>query len=301
MQQTKSTLITHPFDAVVFGGRGDLAKRKLLPALYHLDLENRLPPDGRIIAASRGATSAEDYRALVHDACLTYLPKGQFDEVAWARFSARLDYVALDAADGAGYRLLNQAFSGREDVVRCFYLATAPELFVPIANNLAAAKLITPVTRLVLEKPLGKDLVSAHAINAAIGQSFSEHQIYRIDHYLGKETVQNLMVLRFGNTIFEPLWSREHVDHVQITVAEDIGVEGRGKFYEAVGITRDIVQNHALQILSLEVLDDDLSAVARSILELDLRPEVFPHPVFEVPDPGRLRNDDLHRFGPLRG
>jgi glucose-6-phosphate 1-dehydrogenase len=271
MQHQKSTLITHPFDAVVFGGRGDLAKRKLLPALYHLDLENRLPPDGRIIAASRGEMSAEAYRALVREACLTYLPKGQFDEAAWARFSARLDYVALDAADAAGYRLLNQAFANRDDVVRCFYLATAPELFVPIARNLATAKLITPVTRLVLEKPLGKDLASAHAINSAIGESFTEHQIYRIDHYLGKETVQNLMVLRFANGLFEPLWNRTFIDHVQITVSEAVGVGGRWGYYDKAGALRDMVQNHLLQLLCLTAMEPPIALDADAVRDEKLK------------------------------
>jgi glucose-6-phosphate 1-dehydrogenase len=220
MQQTIKTLMVQPFDAVVFGGRGDLAKRKLLPALYHLDLENRLPPDGRIIAVSRGEMSRDAYRSLVRESCIAHLPEGQFDEEAWARFGSRLDYVELDAASSAGYGRLAQALDGRDGVVRCFYLATAPDLFGPIAANLAVARLITPVTRLVLEKPLGKDLASAQAINAAIAAGFSEQQIYRIDHYLGKETVQNLMVLRFANGLFEPLWNRTFVDHVKITVAE---------------------------------------------------------------------------------
>jgi glucose-6-phosphate 1-dehydrogenase len=259
MQQTKTTLITHPFDAVVFGGRGDLAKRKLLPALYHLDRENRLPPDGRIIAVSRAAMSREAYRKLVHESCVTHLPAGQFDDETWARFSSRLDYIELDAADSAGYGVLAAALAGRDAVVRCFYLATAPELFGPIATHLAAAALVTPVTRLVLEKPLGKDLASAHAINAAIGASFSEQQIFRIDHYLGKETVQNLMVLRFANGLFEPLWNRTFIDHVQITVAETVGVGGRWNYYDQAGALRDMVQNHMLQLLCLTAMEPPIA------------------------------------------
>ena len=271
MQQTRSTLITHPFDAVVFGGRGDLAKRKLLPALYHLDLENRLPPDGRIIAASRGEMSDADYYALERDKYINQIKDGQLEEAAWARFAARLSYVALDAADAAGYARLGAAFDGRREVVRCFYLATAPDLFVPIANNLAAAGLITPVTRLVLEKPLGKDLASAHAINAAIGRSFAEQQIYRIDHYLGKETVQNLMVLRFANGLFEPLWNRTFIDHVQITVAESVGVGGRWGYYDKAGALRDMVQNHLLQLLCLAAMEPPIALDADAVRDEKLK------------------------------
>ena len=259
MPQTKATLITHPFDMVVFGGRGDLAKRKLLPALYHLDHENRLPQDGRIIAVSRGAMSRDAYRELVREACATQLPAGQFDEETWGRFSSRLDYVELDATATAAYGALSDALAGREATVRCFYLATAPELFCPIASSLAAVGLVTPVTRLVLEKPLGKDLASAQAINAAIGASFSEQQIFRIDHYLGKETVQNLMVLRFANGLFEPLWNRTFVDHVQITVAETVGVGGRWNYYDQAGALRDMVQNHMLQLLCLTAMEPPIA------------------------------------------
>jgi len=263
--QTKTTLITHPFDMIVFGGRGDLAKRKLLPALYHLDHENRLPQDGRIIAVSRGAMSRDAYRQLVREACATQLPAGQFDEETWRRFSERLDYVELDATATAAYGALSDALAGREATVRCFYLATAPELFCPIASSLAAAGLVTPVTRMVLEKPLGKDLASAQAINAAIGASFSEQQIFRIDHYLGKETVQNILTFRFSNALFERVWNREAVDHVQITFSEKLGVGGRGGFYEEAGALRDVVQNHLLQVLALIAMEPPVTLEAESI------------------------------------
>ncbi len=259
MPQGKTALMMQPFDMVVFGGRGDLAKRKLLPALYHLDHENRLPQDGRIIAVSRGSMSRDDYRELVREACATELPTGQFDDETWQRFSARLDYVEVDATDAAAFGALRAALAGRDATVRCFYLATAPELFGPIASNLAGAGLVTPVTRLVLEKPLGKDLASAKAINAAIGASFSEQQIFRIDHYLGKETVQNLMVLRFANGLFEPLWNRTFVDHVQITVAETVGVGGRWGYYDQAGALRDMVQNHMLQLLCLTAMEPPIT------------------------------------------
>jgi glucose-6-phosphate 1-dehydrogenase len=271
MQPPKPTLIPHPFDIVVFGGRGDLAKRKLLPALYHLDLENRLHPDGRIIAASRGAMTQDAYRDLVRESCMTHLPSGQFDAATWARFAARLDYVELDATDSAGYQHLREALFGRDGIVRCFYLATAPELFGPIASHLATAELITAVTRVVLEKPLGKDLASAHAINAAIGANFAEQQIYRIDHYLGKETVQNLMVLRFANGLFEPLWNRTHIDHVQITVAEAVGVGGRWGYYDQAGALRDMVQNHILQLLCLTAMEPPITLVDDAVRDEKLK------------------------------
>ena len=203
--------------------------------------------------------SRDAYRQLVREACATQLPAPQFDEETWQRFSARLDYVELDATEAAAYGALSGALAGRDATVRCFYLATAPELFGPIASNLAAAGLVTPVTRLVLEKPLGKDLASAQAINAAIGASFSEQQIFRIDHYLGKETVQNLMVLRFANGLFEPLWNRTFVDHVQITVAETVGVGGRWSYYDQAGALRDMVQNHMLQLLCLTAMEPPIT------------------------------------------
>ncbi|HEV8390643.1 MAG TPA: glucose-6-phosphate dehydrogenase, partial [Dongiaceae bacterium] len=224
----RTTLITEPFDMVVFGGRGDLAKRKLLPALYELDRDNRLPPDGRIIAVSRGQMSQDEFINLVEASCVEFVTKGKpLDPDIWARFSKRLSYAGMDASKPDGYGPLISAFKDRDSVVRVFYLATAPDLFGPTAASLGHNNLVTPLTRLVLEKPLGHDLASSRAINAAVGGVFAERQIYRIDHYLGKETVQNLMVLRFANSLFEPLWNRTHIDHVQITVAETVGVGGR--------------------------------------------------------------------------
>ena len=184
----RTTLITEPFDMVVFGGRGDLARRKLLPALYELDRDNRLPPDGRIIAVSRGDMAAADFQNLVEESCREFSAKGQpLDPEVWARFSRRLGYVGLDATRQDGYAGLVAALKDRQAVIRVFYLATAPNLFGPIAANLGANGLVTPQTRLVLEKPLGHDLASSQAINRAVGEVFAERQIYRIDHYLGKE------------------------------------------------------------------------------------------------------------------
>lgn len=262
---SRPTLITHPFDIVVFGGRGDLAKRKLLPALFQLDRENRLPEDGRIIGASRGAMDDEAFRAMVEQACHDFLPAKAFDTATWARFVKRLHYVGMDATAPDDYAALKQLLAERGQVARVFYLATAPDLFGPITRSLETAHLITPVTRLVLEKPLGHDLETSHEINAEVGQMVSEHQIYRIDHYLGKETVQNLMVLRFANSLFEPLWNRTYIDHVQITVAESVGVSGRWGYYDGAGALRDMVQNHLLQLLCLTAMEPPISLEANAI------------------------------------
>ena len=244
-----------PFDLIIFGGTGDLAMRKLLPALYHRDRDGQLTADSRIIAASRGALSAEDYLAMVEAALRANLAAGEFDDEHWQQFSQRLHYAQADAFEHTGWDDLVEVLAGREDRVRVAYLATAPSLFGPLANGLKTNKLITESSRIVLEKPLGRDLESAREINNAVGECFRENQIYRIDHYLGKETVQNLLALRFGNSLFEPLWRRSAIDHVQITVAEDLGVGGRVEFYDGVGALRDMVQNHLLQLVCLFAME----------------------------------------------
>src|SRR5262249_54366605 len=255
LHSTRPPLITYPFDMIVFGGRGDLARRKLMPALYHLDREDRLPADGRIIAVSRGNMTVEQFRGLMRDACAEFAPSDEFSIKAWERFAARLHYVSLDAARPGGFGPLAALLSGREAVARIFYLATAPDLFGSTSANLAGTGLVSEVSRVVLEKPLGHDLASAQAINAAVAAAFGEPQIYRIDHYLGKETVQNLMVLRFANALFEPLWNRTFIDHVEIAVAETVGVGGRWRYYDQAGALRDMVQNHMLQLLCLTAME----------------------------------------------
>lgn len=262
---SRPTLISHPFDIIVFGGRGDLAKRKLLPALFQLDRQNRLPPDGRIIGASRGLMENDAYRKLVEQACHDFLPPKAIDPPTWERFSRRLTYIGMNATEIDDYSALQKLLAGREGVPRVFYLATAPDLFGPTTRCLNEAELITAETRLVLEKPLGHDLESSHAINAEVGAMVPEHQIYRIDHYLGKETVQNLMVLRFANSLFEPVWNRTHIDHVQITVAESVGVAGRWSYYNGAGAMRDMVQNHLLQLLCLTAMEPPSSLEANAI------------------------------------
>jgi glucose-6-phosphate 1-dehydrogenase len=244
-----------PFDMVVIGGTGDLARRKLLPALYILDKYERVSPSGRIIAVARQAESREDYLADTGERARRHVaPEEQSDEV-WARFTDRIHYLGMSATDPDAYDELATMLEGHEDRVRIFYLATAPSLYGDISRAIAARGLITDQTRIVLEKPIGHDLESAREVNDAVGEVFEESQIYRIDHYLGKETVQNLMALRFGNALFEPMWCAQHVDHVQITVAESLGVEGRGEYYDHTGALRDMVQNHLLQLLCLTAME----------------------------------------------
>ena len=243
------------FDLIIFGGTGDLAMRKLLPALYHRDHDGQVTEDSRIIAASRGALTRDEYLAMVEASLRENLRNGDFDESHWQSFSQRIHYAQADAFEHGEWRGLVDVLSGHEDRVRVAYLATAPSLFGPIAGGLKTNQLITRNSRIVLEKPVGRDYASACEINDAVGECFAENQIYRIDHYLGKETVQNLLALRFANSLFEPLWRRGAIDHVQITVAEDLGVGGRVEFYDRVGALRDMVQNHILQLVCLFAME----------------------------------------------
>ena len=240
---------------MIFGGTGDLAMRKLLPALYHRDRDDQITPDSRIIAASRGSLGRDEFLSLVEEALRRNLAEGEFDDATWETFAARIHYAQADAFEHNQWGQLVELLNGVGDRVRVAYLATAPSLFGSIAQGLKQNKLITKASRIVLEKPLGRDLDSAREINAAIGDCFAEEQIYRIDHYLGKETVQNLLALRFGNSLFEPLWRRSAIDNVQITVAEDLGVGGRVEFYDRVGALRDMVQNHLMQLICLFAME----------------------------------------------
>jgi len=248
--------LNSPCDMLVFGGTGDLALHKLLPALYHLHRDGRLPADMRILAAARNALSRADYQALAERRCRAQVARSDFDNDTWAGFAARLDYFAMDLAQSAEFgRLAKYLGAHACDRGRIYYLATAPDLFEAIAEHLAIAGLAGSDTRIVLEKPIGHSLESAQEINAAIGAVFSEAQVFRIDHYLGKETVQNLMALRFANALFEPIWRAGHIDHVQISVNETLGVENRGAYYDHAGAMRDMVQNHLLQLLCLVAME----------------------------------------------
>ena len=254
-----------PCDMVVFGGTGDLALHKLLPALYHLHREQRLPTDMRIIGISRKLLTRERYIELVEHHCRAQIERKDFTEVIWQSFSQRLAYLAMNAEQAADLSQLGHFLA--PDNLRCciYYLATAPRLFASIASNLALAGLTGPNTRIVIEKPIGHSLQSALEINSALGEAFNEEQVFRIDHYLGKETVQNLMALRFANALFEPVWRAAHIDHVQISVTETLGVENRGAYYDQAGAMRDMLQNHLLQLLCLVAMEAPVRFDANSV------------------------------------
>lgn len=255
-----------PFDLVVFGATGDLSLRKLFPALLHRFLDGQIPPQSRIIGVARADLDTEKFRAMVHESRGKFAPGACVDEAKCAEFIKHIDYVRVDAsAPASEWRALAAALENGGGNTRIFYLSTAPNLFVTIADRLAEAGLVTSESRIVIEKPIGRDLASAREINDGVGRVFDEHRTFRIDHYLGKETVQNLLVLRFSNMLVEPVWSRATVDHVQITVAEEIGVEGRGDYYDKSGALRDMVQNHMLQLLCLVALESPNSMDADAI------------------------------------
>ena len=246
-----------PLDMVIFGGMGDLAMRKLLPALYSAFLHGNLPASTRIISTGRQDFNREAYLAHVVEHSRTFIPKDNFDDKTWDGFLHLLEYVRLDVQQAPDFGALAKA--SRAGAQRVYYLSTAPSLFTTICEKLAAAGLVDEHSRVVLEKPLGHDLASAIEINEAVGKHFAESQIYRIDHYLGKETVQNLMVLRFGNSILEPLWRAPNISSVQITVAEEVGVGSRAGFYDGTGAMRDMVQNHLLQLLCIVAMEPPTS------------------------------------------
>ncbi|TCP10634.1 glucose-6-phosphate 1-dehydrogenase [Crenobacter luteus] len=261
---------TPAFDMVLFGGTGDLVMRKLLPSLYQAHKAELLHPEGRIVALGRSDIGRDAYLAQM-DAQARPHVKNDFDAAAWASFVARIDFLKLDAADAADFAALAAHLGQRSGRVTVCYLATAPQLFSTLCEQLAAVGLNHPQVRVVLEKPLGHDLASSNDINAAVARFFNEDQLYRIDHYLGKESVQNLMAIRFGNALFEPLWRREWVDNVQISIAEDLGVEARGDFYDKTGALRDMVQNHLLQLLCIVAMEPPASLTANEIRDEKLK------------------------------
>ncbi|MBT2132560.1 glucose-6-phosphate dehydrogenase [Aliiroseovarius lamellibrachiae] len=242
-----------PFDLVIFGGTGDLARRKILPGLYRRFKHGQIPPDARIIGAARSDMTTKEFRDFVEQSVREFVPKQKCDPKILTPFLDSLSYVAVDALGDQGWGDL--AGLMRPDVVQAFYFSVGPSLFGPIAERLKSNAIAGDEARIVVEKPFGHDLDSARDLNATLAQHFTEHQIYRIDHYLGKETVQNLMALRFGNMLFEPLWNAQYVDHIQITVAETVGVAGRGAYYDRSGAMRDMVQNHLMQLLCLTAME----------------------------------------------
>jgi len=260
-----SAIPTDPATMVIFGGSGDLSRRKLVPALFELHLEGQLPPASAIVGYARTGESDETYRAEMKAAVAEFARTKPMDETAWSTFASRLFFFRGDLKIPKSFSDLKARLDTIEKERglpgnRLFYLAIPPSAIGAVVKNLGQADLVYgvdagPWSRVIVEKPFGRDLETARALNEELAQVFRERQIFRIDHYLGKETTQNILVLRLGNGIFEPMWNRRYVDHVQITVAESIGVENRGKFYEEAGVLRDIIQNHVLQLLCLVAME----------------------------------------------
>ncbi|WP_333714364.1 glucose-6-phosphate dehydrogenase [Yoonia sp.] len=241
------------FDLVIFGGTGDLARRKILPGLFRRFLSGQMPPEARIIGAARSELDTAGYREMIAEAVAEFGGAETNNTKGLQAFLERLDYVAIDARGEGGWAALAELV--RSDVVQAYYFSVAPALFGDLAERLHKHGIASAQSRIVVEKPFGRDLESARDLNRTLAAHFDESQIYRIDHYLGKETVQNLMAVRFGNVLFEPLWNNHYVDHIQITVAETVGVGGRGAYYDKSGAMRDMVQNHLMQLLCLIAME----------------------------------------------
>ncbi len=246
----------------ILGATGDLALRMLFPSLYFLELDGLLPEGMAIVGGSRTETDTAGFLAKV-ETSVRERSEGFFRDDCWKRLADRITYVSVDASQAPSFKALAAALAGAEEVV--FYLSTSPSLYAATCAALTVHGLTGGKNRIVVEKPIGRDLKSSAAINDALGSAFSEDRIFRIDHYLGKEAVQNLLALRFANTLFEPLWNKVSIDHVQITVAESVGVGGRGPYYDEYGALRDMVQNHMLQLLCLIAMEPPASLEPESV------------------------------------
>jgi glucose-6-phosphate 1-dehydrogenase len=263
-----------PTAAVIFGATGDLTHRKIIPAFYHLAKNNLLPDDFAIIGFARRPKSDDDFRKDLGEALQKFSHTQPVDEKVWEKLSAHIYYFQGELDDAEAYKRLAEKLKKLPESPKIgenylFYLATAPNYFGVCAQNLAAAGLASRHDgnrrRLIVEKPFGEDLKSARELNRTLQSAFAESDIFRIDHYLGKETVQNLIYFRFANSIYEPLWNRLYIDHVQITVAEQVGVEGRGGYYDHAGAARDMLQNHLFQLFTLTAMEPPASLDAESI------------------------------------
>jgi len=266
---------------VIFGAAGDLAKRKLFPALFHLQCDGLLHEDFALVGVARAPMSDDAFRQLVYQSARDAddpSPAGEIDEEDWSRFAPRLSYVQGDFTAATTYAALGDRLGAIESARarsdgRLFYLSVPPSVYADCVTHLSRSGVAErvnqrgtrPWTRIVIEKPFGHDLESAKVLNCTVRKAFAEHQVYRIDHYLGKETVQNLMVFRFANSIFEPVWNRHHIHHVQITAAETVGVEHRAGYYEEAGVVRDMFQNHLLQLLSLMAMEPPVAFQADAV------------------------------------
>ncbi len=259
-----------PFDYVVFGATGDLTKRKLIPALYHRFKDGQFDEQSRIIGVSRSKLSDADFQKTVRESIETFVEKNYQDKKTIDRFVGTCSYVANDVTDEAHWGDLSGSLRDDPAIVRAFYLAIAPDLFGPTCEYILKKGYYRRDARVVIEKPLGHDLASSIAINDEVSRIFKEDQVYRIDHYLGKETVQNLLALRFANILFEPIWNSGHIEHVQITVAESVGAGTRG-YYDESGALRDMVQNHILQLLCLVAMEPPASDGANALRDEKLK------------------------------
>ncbi|MFV9690059.1 MAG: glucose-6-phosphate dehydrogenase [Desulfobacteria bacterium] len=258
-----------PCDFVLFGTLGDLARRKLLPCLYQLEKAELIHPDTRIIGVARGEMSGEEYVNAVRESLKTFL-KEDISDAIWSRLSHRLNYRQIDMTASEDYARFKDIIDQHQRVM-VNYFAVPPAIYGAICKGLHKSGMITPETRVVLEKPIGHDLASSKVIDDEVGRYFTEEQVYRIDHYLGKETVLNLVVLRFANLIFASHWDRTTIDHVQITVAEEVGIEGRWGYFDKSGQLRDMVQNHLLQILTLVAMEPPAKLNAANVRNEKLR------------------------------
>ncbi|MGV6839115.1 MAG: glucose-6-phosphate dehydrogenase [Planktomarina sp.] len=241
------------FDLVIFGGTGDLARRKIFPALFRRYISEQFPENARILGASRSQLTDDEFREMVKDGIAEFGGDKLLKAPELPTFLRHISYLHIDAKGTDGWPQLADWIRG--DVIQAFYFSVAPSLFGDIAERIHTHAIANDAARVVVEKPFGRDLASAKALNAVLAEHFKEDQIYRIDHYLGKETVQNLMAVRFGNLLFEPLWNAQYIDHIQITAAETVGVGGRGAYYDTSGAMRDMVQNHLMQLLCLIAME----------------------------------------------
>lgn len=296
---TSKIIPVEPFDYVVFGATGDLAARKLIPALFRRFIDGQFSDGWRIIGASRSQMSDDEYRDFVRESLERYVSKQELMGEQALTFVAQFYYVSVDAKSERGWAELKALLANSPNIC-AYYLAVGPSLFGEIAQRLSDHQMITPRCRLVIEKPFGHDLQSAKDLNAQLGRCFNEDQIYRIDHYLGKETVQNLLALRFANSLYEPIWNNAHIDHIQISVSETVGVESRGNYYNKSGALRDMVQNHLLQLLCLVAMEPPFSATADAVRDEKLKILRALSPIIQA-NADRLTVRGQYRSGAIHG